>query len=109
MANPDYFQFCSDWFQGGEDWNIGLCLDDLEVQHCDTRDELGEQRFGGVNPNEMLNPDKSLETFPQFLYPYETGEKCCSKSLISFHYVTTDEMYTFDFLIYKLKLFGPEM
>jgi hypothetical protein len=108
MAYPEDFQFCTDWLVGGEDWNIGFCLEDLEVQHCDTRDELGQQRFIGINPKEMLNPDKSPDTFHEFLYPYETGEKCCSKSTISFHYVTVDEMYTFDFLIYKFQLFGTK-
>ena len=105
MNDPENYLCSEKNTQGLEDLNMGSCLDSLNVKHCDTRDESGEQRFIALNPNVELNPDRSPDTFLEFLYPYQTGEKCCSKSTISFHYMSTDEMYTFDFLIYKFRRF----
>lgn len=32
------------------------------------------------------------------------GEDCCSTSIVSFHYITPNQMYMFDFLFYHVKV-----
>lgn len=34
---------------------------------------------------------------------------CCSDNAISFHYVTPNQMYVMDYLIYNLKPYGIKM
>ena len=38
------------------------------------------------------------------VYISEKGPNCCSNAMISFHYVTPEEMYLAEFLIYKVKV-----
>ena len=104
MNDPSKYLCSEKSSEGLEDFNLGLCLDELNVIHCDTRDEAGETRFLDYNPIILLNPDFDVNPYCKYVYPYETGEKCCAKSTISFHYVSAEEMYTFEFFIYKLKL-----
>ncbi|KAH8386155.1 hypothetical protein KR200_001675 [Drosophila serrata] len=91
--------------QSSEDKGIGFCLQNVGVVAGESRDEKGRDRFW------PLSPDSMLPTFPNntwlhkltFFKPVpETG----SSSGISFHYVKSHEFDRYEYLLYKLRVFG---
>ncbi len=86
---------------------MGLCLKSLDVPEGESRDGNGKPRFFPVNPNKILSPGEAdWETWGRPVYKTQNGESCCSEDTISFHYVEPEQMYTLEFLIYKMRLFG---
>ena len=92
---------------GAEDVEMGKCLANVNVTSGDSRDEMGSPRFFGLDPGLVVVPgtkDPEFWYWKNQFYPAEDGEKCCSNSTIAFHYVTPEQMYIFDFFIYKLRV-----
>lgn len=74
---------------GGEDVEIGRCLDKLNVIAVDTRDEFGRGRFFPYMPEYHLIPGWNKDPWlsEHNYYHQEVGVNCCSDKAISFHYV----------------------
>ncbi|XP_075151388.1 glycoprotein-N-acetylgalactosamine 3-beta-galactosyltransferase 1-like isoform X2 [Haematobia irritans] len=92
---------------GAEDKEMGNCLQNVGVVAGDSRDDHKRGRFFPFGPASHLKPSlKSLWYWRYIFYATNDGLNCCSDYAISFHYISPDNMYVLDYLIYKLKPFG---
>lgn len=106
MTNESVCDASSD--TGAEDWNMGLCFDEIGVYPLDARDLMKQKRFLTLSlEHHMYNylPDWYIER--HFYYkPNDDGLNCCSKFLVSAHYADPQTMYTKYFLTSHLRKFG---
>ena len=85
------------------------CLQGVGVEVGDSRDELGRWRMFPFDLEQHLIPgliDKKSWIWDNTYYPYKEGMECCSDTAVSFHYVSSNLMYTLEFLIYHLRPYG---
>lgn len=90
--------------QGGEEYELGKCLENLQVYAGDSRDEKGKGRFFPRDPESHISPEKPTD--PERYYPEEDGQDCLSEYAVSFSEVPTDRFYSFDYLLYHLRPYG---
>nr|CDS29441.1 glycoprotein N acetylgalactosamine [Hymenolepis microstoma] len=94
---------------GAEDVNLGACAEEVGVKMVDSLDEHGEEAFHPFNPSYML--DKKAMEHTEWVhfynyYPIRTGLDCCSDHSVSFHYISPQDMYILDYLIYHAYPYG---
>ncbi|CAH0564897.1 unnamed protein product [Brassicogethes aeneus] len=101
-------KLCKQSNSGAEDVEIGKCLAAVNVTAGDSRDTDGSFRFLSFNPEHHLTHKKS-EKFWYWQYVYDEqpmGINCCSDRAISFHYISPNQMYVMEYLIYHLRPYG---
>nr|ACO15716.1 Glycoprotein-N-acetylgalactosamine 3-beta-galactosyltransferase 1 [Caligus clemensi] len=95
---------------GYEDLEMGKCLASVGVQPGDSRDEYLRSRMFCFNAEMVLNPempDKTLWFWKYIKHPQVFGHPgCCSDKTISYHYVTEDKMYLYNYLAYNSFVHG---
>ncbi|XP_054163806.1 glycoprotein-N-acetylgalactosamine 3-beta-galactosyltransferase 1-like [Oppia nitens] len=86
---------------GADDAEIGICLNELGAQIGDETDDRHLKRFFPFPPNTFI--DKTTGFYEWFnvynVNPVQKGLNCCSNTTISFHYVPSNDMYIYDFLL----------
>lgn len=100
---------CRQDADGAEDVEIGRCLEKVNVFAGDSRDSNGRGRFFPFVPEHHLIPghvDKSFWYWKYIYYDSKEGMDCCSDNAVSFHYVSPNQMYVLDYLIYHLRPYG---
>ncbi|XP_062541617.1 glycoprotein-N-acetylgalactosamine 3-beta-galactosyltransferase 1-like [Armigeres subalbatus] len=91
---------------GSEDVELGKCLELVNVLAGDTRDSLGRSRFFPMSPEKHLIPNNDDWYLRYSYYNTDEGIEYCSDNAISFHYVSPNQMYVLDYLIYRLRPYG---
>ncbi|GAB6030693.1 hypothetical protein CHUAL_007546 [Chamberlinius hualienensis] len=100
---------CRQEDNGAEDAEIGKCLQNVGVEAGDSRDSEGFLRFFPFTPESHVVPhgiEPNLWYWKNIWYSHEQGVECCSDSVIGFHYLNHDQMWSMEYLIYHLHPFG---
>ncbi|VDP10683.1 unnamed protein product [Soboliphyme baturini] len=100
---------CKDISTGHEDANLGICMEKIGVTAGDSRDRFGRHRFLPFTPASHARPatpDPSFWFWSYIYYPFSQGMGCCSDFAISFHYISPDDMYQMEYLVYHVRPYG---
>lgn len=86
-----------------EDVEVGRCLQAVGVAPFRTVDRHGRETFHGESVHDtVFVPEGS----PYPLHAKSAGIGCCSQLTITFHYVSPEQMYLLDILLYRISVFG---
>lgn len=93
---------------GNEDSDIGSCLRKLQVIAGDVRDEKLRERFFQFRIETALLPQSTDWWVKAYIWHkiHYGISTCCSDTLVTVHKITPEEMYLFEYFIYKIKVFG---
>ncbi|XP_075260153.1 glycoprotein-N-acetylgalactosamine 3-beta-galactosyltransferase 1-like [Convolutriloba macropyga] len=87
----------------GEDFRMGECLASLGIAPSRTLDEKGRELFHVFNLEGVLSDVKGLTWYHFFnYYPHKGKFECCSERSVSFHYVSPQQIYAIEYLLYHV-------
>ncbi|XP_071101417.1 glycoprotein-N-acetylgalactosamine 3-beta-galactosyltransferase 1-like isoform X2 [Haliotis cracherodii] len=91
----------------GEDIDFGRCMEAIGVQCYQTKDILGRNSFHGLGFDETMYWFDNIKLHAvQVKEPIHIGPSCCSQLSVSFHYISPQQMYQFEFLLYRMAVYG---
>jgi glycoprotein-N-acetylgalactosamine 3-beta-galactosyltransferase len=91
---------------GAEDVGVAGCLKWLGVLPEDTRDELGRERFNSHSLESLFNPDihdAHRDWYDDLSYNLEKFEGCCSREIISFHWLKPFDLRKYFYAFYRVQ------
>ncbi|XP_037779483.1 glycoprotein-N-acetylgalactosamine 3-beta-galactosyltransferase 1-like [Penaeus monodon] len=88
----------------GRDIPLGNCLQRVGVKFGDTRDHIGQGRFWQHHPISIIKETKLVESYQH--YPVLEWPNSSSDTVISFHRMTTSDLYLMEYFIYNIRIFG---
>lgn len=102
FTNPEICQQ-----NGNPDKEMARCLEHLNVIKHDGRDKEGKGRFFYNNPESFLFPEKYNENDKWYWNKLKQGEEnCCSDRLIAIQNIGSNDLYYWEYFIYKVRVFG---
>ncbi|XP_030244360.1 glycoprotein-N-acetylgalactosamine 3-beta-galactosyltransferase 1 [Drosophila navojoa] len=109
VENGIYGSQCNPDSIGTEDYEMGVCLNKLNVTAGDSRDKFNRYRFLPVGLPKMLVPgiiDKQFWLYHYVYFVLKEGIECCSSYIIAIHYVVYYQMYIFEYFLYQMRPYG---
>ncbi|XP_016976938.1 glycoprotein-N-acetylgalactosamine 3-beta-galactosyltransferase 1 [Drosophila rhopaloa] len=100
---------CRQEDNSAEDLEMGKCLFNLGVKAGDSRDGQFRNRFYPVGPFESLLSGYTGMDFWLYKYAFYQPRSCMdclSEYPVSFHYVSNEELYVFEYFNYQFQLSG---
>ncbi|KAM8715046.1 hypothetical protein ACLKA7_002145 [Drosophila subpalustris] len=97
---------------GIEDFYMGICLQNVGVHLIDSTRAMPDDNKPKFFPvdveNYLYNDNSSIPDWLREMSVSEvyTGNNCCSKYSIAFHYTKPERMYLYEFLVYHLRVYG---
>ncbi|KAH8378273.1 hypothetical protein KR093_010483, partial [Drosophila rubida] len=97
---------------GIEDFYMGICLQNVGVHLVDSTRAMtydDKPKFFPLDiENYLYNGNETIPTWLREMSVSEvdTGINCCSNYSIAFHYTKPERMYLYEFLVYRLRVFG---
>nr|XP_027213724.1 glycoprotein-N-acetylgalactosamine 3-beta-galactosyltransferase 1-like [Penaeus vannamei] len=88
-----------------EDVKLGNCLQRVGIKFGDTRDHIGQGRFWQHHPISIIKETKLVESYQH--YPVPEWPNSSSDTVISFHRMTTSDLYLMEYFIYDIRVFTP--
>ena len=87
-----------------EDVAVGACLRNAPIETIpgDTRDEYERETFHPLNLTDHFDLPSNNWLHSYDKWKNRNGKECCSDHSISFHHISSKEMYVLDYLIYDL-------
>ncbi|CAL8068834.1 unnamed protein product [Calicophoron daubneyi] len=94
---------------GAEDVRLGKCAEMCGVKLIDSLDEQGMERFhpfplGGMMSEGNLNATGWIWSYN--FHKLHSGLDCCSDYTVSFHYISEQQMYEYNYFLYHLHPYG---
>ncbi|XP_041371728.1 glycoprotein-N-acetylgalactosamine 3-beta-galactosyltransferase 1-like isoform X2 [Gigantopelta aegis] len=89
-----------------EDVDFGMCLENRGIRPFYTRDVFKREMFLPVKLSYLLGSNPLRKEFEEPRKRINVGPACCSQLTISFHNVSSAEMYQLEFLLYRIHVFG---
>jgi glycoprotein-N-acetylgalactosamine 3-beta-galactosyltransferase len=93
------------FMKGPEDVYTAQCLKQQGIVPEDTRDELGRERFNAMKLEWLFDPKMHDQEgwYQRYSYNLEKFEGCCSSQLISFHWLTPQDLRMYYYLFYGVQ------
>ncbi|XP_034668764.1 uncharacterized protein LOC117901907 [Drosophila subobscura] len=94
---------------GTEDYQMGSCMNTLNVTDGDSRDLYDRHRFFPIGLEYFLIPGRaeSINWLKRFqTYSFQKGINCCSTYSITMHKVSSYEMHFLETILYRARPYG---
>ncbi|EDW39987.1 GL15448 [Drosophila persimilis] len=95
--------------EGTEDYQMGICMNTLNVTDGDSRDHYNRHRFFPIGLEYFLIPGRAdfIDWLKKFqIHTFQKGINCCSTYSITMHKVSPYEMHFLEAILYSARPYG---